>query len=369
MILCTSAGLNVSGVMTKDHAFVMVHISGQNIDVETTNIHGFDPGSRKEFNDQISGITGFAYVPAQNYRDRQTIGQMELISLIMNNRIAELEKQNRYADAVPIAVDRAAFLSGNVTAVSKTTNPGSIFSDPRQDMMDRHFNYGAMLLKAGREEDCLRWAATVIATYPQDTRPADSSGEDRWQEFILAAANNRIIKFTRANQRTQARNFLESHKALLSPVNYLQLDATLVDSELLDSANKIRTAVEGASVIEAIDEARTKGRIVEKRAAEILTFAILKTASVLSAAPGRDWRAAIEFIQASIDRFGANRELEQSLQSYQGNLAADYHNRFAAAWNNRNFDEAERILNEGLAEFPDNRQLLANRETVNRQRQ
>jgi hypothetical protein len=73
-------------------------------------------------------------------------------------------------------------------------------------------------------------------------------------------------------------------------------------------------------------------------------------------------------MESAIARYGSNRELEQALRTYRDNLAADYHNRFASAWNRRNFDEARRILNEGLAEFPDNRQLLSDRDIVDRQR-
>jgi hypothetical protein len=73
-------------------------------------------------------------------------------------------------------------------------------------------------------------------------------------------------------------------------------------------------------------------------------------------------------MENAINRFGPNRELEQTLQTFRQNRAGDFHNRFAAEWNRRNFEEAERILNEGLAEFPDNRQLLSNRETINRRR-
>ena len=51
------------------------------------------------------------------------------------------------------------------------------------------------------------------------------------------------------------------------------------------------------------------------------------------------------------------------------NRVSDFHNRFAAAWNRRNYDEARRILDEGLAEFPGDRQLLSDREIADRYRQ
>jgi len=360
MILCESAGIRTSGVITKDHALVTVHIDGEDIDVETTNRYGFDPGNRREFHDQFGRLTGFTYVPARNYRDRQTIGKIELVSLILSNRISDLERQNRYADSVPLSIDRATLLLGNALAVTpEAYSSEALFTDPRKELMDRLHNYGAWLLRANREEDALRWADAASSKYPEP---------DRWQDFIFAAVNNRIARFKRENKIADARNFLESRKAVLTEANYTMLDMVVLDSELLTSANQIRTAAEGNAVLTAVVQARDSGKVDETRAAELITFAIQKTASVLSAAPARDWRAAIRYIEDSIERFGRNREVEQSLRTYRSNLAVDYHNRFAAEWNKRNYDEAERILLEGLAELPDDRQLLVDMETVNKNR-
>jgi hypothetical protein len=356
MILCEALDILVSGVMTKDHAFVTVHIGEMDYDVETTNPHGFDPGTRKEFNDEWGRATGFAYVPPQNYRERMKISKTELISLIMNNRIAELERGNRFAQAVPIAIDRAALLLGSELAGNKDAYPtDGLFKNPYIDILDRVFNYGSTLLKANKEEDALLWAAAASPLYP---------APERWQEFTSAAVNNRFVRFTKARQTTEARIFLETHKALITEAEYAQHDIVLIDTELLSSAQKIRTAEEGYASVDSISEALANGKINENRAKELLTFSVQKTAQILSAAPARNWRAAVNYIESSIERLGSNRDLEQSLQSYRQNLATDYHNRFADAWNKKNFDEAVRILNEGLAEFPNDRQLLKNKETV-----
>jgi len=356
MILCKSAGLNTSGVMTREHAFIIVHIDGQDIDVETTNRYGFDPGNRREFHDQFGRLTGFTYVPAQNYRDRQTIGQIELVSLILNNRIAEHERANRFADAVPLAVDRAALLYGSTLAVNEGSSLSShIFDDPRNDLVDRLFNYGAYLLRSNREEEALGWAAA-----------AGNSHNARWQEFILAAVNNRVARYARDRKLVNARNFLEENRNHLTRENYAQIDAILTDAELLIGANGIRTAADGESVIRLIEQTRENGRISAGRADELIVFSLLRTAFYLSSPPDRDWRAAIRYLESAPVRFAANREVEQALDTYRGNLASDYHNRFAAEWNRRNYDEAQRILNEALIEFPANRQLLSDREIVNR---
>jgi len=356
VILCKSAGIDTSGVITMDHAFAMVHINGQDIDVETTNPYGFDPGNKKEFHDSSGKITGFAYVPPQNYRDRQTINQIELVSLILNNRIGDYEKANNFASSVPLAVDRAALLLGNSYALtSEISTSDFLFVDPRKDLMDRLINYGASLLKANKEEDCVRWAVLASSSYP-DT--------NRWNELYLAAINNRISRFIKEKKISDARNFLENQKNHITEANYAQLDMLIVDADLLNRANNFKTATEGDVIIADIELARKDGRLNEKRASEILTYTIQRTAMSLCAAPQRDWRAAIRYLENAISKYGANRELEQSLRTYKGNLVADYHNRFATEWNKKNFEEAKRILNEGLNEFPNDRQLLSDKKIV-----
>ena len=360
-ILCKSAGINTSGVMTKDHAFAMVHINGQNFDVETTNPYGFDPGNRKEFHDSSGKTTGFAYVPPQNYRDRQTITQIELVSLILNNRVGELERSNNFSASVPIAVDRAALLLGNsYKNTADVSKSDFLFTDPRKDIMDRLLNYGASLLRSNKEEDGIRWAVFASSVYP-DT--------NRWQEFFLAAVNNRLSRFVKEKKIQDARVFLESQKSLISEADYNQFDMLIIDADLLNRINIFTTAAEGNDVLTAIDQARANGKITEKRASELLTYSIQKIAASLCAPPGRDWRAAIRYLLDVIPKYGlgANKELEKSLRMYMDNLAADYHNRFATEWNKKNYAEAERILNEGLAEFPKDRQLLSDKQTISKQ--
>jgi len=139
------------------------------------------------------------------------------------------------------------------------------------------------------------------------------------------------------------------------------------DADLLNKTNSFKTAAEGGDVISAIEQARANGKINDKRAAELLNYTIQKTASYLCAPPNKDWRAAIRYLEGAIAKYGTNRELDQAIRTYKNNIVADYHNRFAAEWNKKNFPEAERIINEGLAEFPNDRQLLADKQTVDKQ--
>jgi len=224
--------------------------------------------------------------------------------------------------------------------------------------MDRLLNYGASLLRSNKEEDGIRWAVFASSVYP----------DARWQEFFSAAVNNRMSKYIKEKKIQDAYNFLENQKSLISEADYVQFDMLIVDADLFNRANNFKTPDEGNDLIFAIEKARANGRLPEKRTSELLTYTIQKTAMSLCAPPGKDWRAAIHYLENAISKYGPNRELEQSLRTYKANLIADYHNRFAAEWNKKNYAEAERILNEGLVEFPNDKQLLSDKQTIAKNR-
>jgi len=251
MILCKSAGLDVNAVVTKDHAFAAVNIDGEFIDVETTNRYGFDPGNRREFHDQFGKVTGFAYVPQRNYRDRQAIGSIELISLILWNRIADLERRNRFTEAVPLAVDRLFLLNG-AAAIVNSDSYSALFEEPYRSLLDRLLNYGSSLLRAGKEDDGLLWAALASPKYPD---------EKRWSEFVFAAANNRLNKYLKAGRIAEAGNFLDSQRPFLDSASYAHLENFFTDTDLATRTGRIRNIADGDAVIAAIEEARINNKI------------------------------------------------------------------------------------------------------------
>jgi hypothetical protein len=336
--------------MTKDHAFVQVNTglgSEEFTDVETTNPYGFDPGNRKEFHDGFGRLTGFAYVPPGNYRERSSITPIELVSLILSNRIADLEKRNRFAEAVPLAVNRMALLEGRSMAAAN-----SFFEDPRRDLVTRIFNFGASLLKAGKEEDALRWAAFAGPLYPEG---------ERWQEFANAAVNNRLVRFIRQKQAESARDFLAASAGILSEENYKKMDAMVLEAELAEAAQAVKSADEADGVLAAIAAAEERAVLPAERAAELRIFVVGKAAALLASPPARDWSAAIAFLEKAAATYGSSRKWEQAIENYRANYAAEYHNRFADAYNGGKLGEAQKILDEGLAKFPRDQRLLSDR--------
>ncbi len=115
LVLARSVGLSVGGVRTSDHAFCFVLVNGQQIDVETTNPLGFNPGAKKDFTDSFGKLTGYTYVPPGNYRDRRTIGEKELLSLILYNRVSEYIDGRAFRDALQPAVSAFALMGSDDT--------------------------------------------------------------------------------------------------------------------------------------------------------------------------------------------------------------------------------------------------------------
>jgi tetratricopeptide (TPR) repeat protein len=342
-ILATAVGLDVRGVMTRDHAFASISVGAETIDVETTNPFGFDPGSRREFHNQFGQVTGFAYVPSRNYRDRVFISQLELLSLILSNRIADLESRGRYDSAIPLAIDRAILLSQRQDRVSSP-----LFSDPQKDLMDRIFNYGASLLKGGKEIEALEWIDMAGRQFPEDSR---------WQEFLFAALNNQFVKLLQARRITEAREILDRYTSRLEAGNHKRLDAQIVDAELVDLSSHIARPGDAEAALTAISAAEDRSLLSPARITEIRNFVILTEGERLKNEEGT--AAAIAFTEAGIARYGRNSRLDEALRVFRSNRAAVLHNAFAELFNRGDYVEARRIVQAALEEFPGNRQLMA----------
>lgn len=345
-ILAEAAGLDVRGVMTKDHAFATVNTGTEIIDVETTNPYGFDPGTRREFHDDFGKLTGFAYVPARNYRDRADISLLELCSLILSNRITDLGKRGRYAEAVPLAVNRAAMLANRPESVSSP-----FFQDGEQDLLDLIFDYGVSLLNGRRETDALAWAE-----YARPLHPGGDAGEKRWREFTLAAVNNYIVRLIKADNIADARAALDRYATVLAPADYDKLDIQTLEAELLDMVKSLNKTKNAEEILAAIDEAARDSRLPAARITELRNFVIISEGNRL--AKMREGNiTAIAFTEEAIAKYGRNSQLDRALGAHQQNRIADLHNRFASLFNGRNYAEARDHIEKALEEFPENRQL------------
>jgi tetratricopeptide (TPR) repeat protein len=345
-VLARAAALELRGVITRDHAFITLDAGDELIDIETTNSFGFDPGSRREFHDRFGRATGFAYVPARNYRERNDLSILELVSVILSNRIAEAELSGRFYESPGLALDRAALLSFRERSLESP-----FFSEPETDLKNRLMNYGAYLVRQGREEDALAWADAAFNVAP-DT--------GLWEEFAFACLNNLLVKSVRAGKLTEARHLLDENRSRLSNESYAKLDLLVRDAEMVELSAGVRGPEETGAALNAL----AASGLEPARLIELREFVILTEGNRIAAAQG--WQAAIGWLEEALERYGPSAQITNALRIYRSNRASDLHNGFADLYNKRDYAAAREWIQGALAEFPNNRQLATDLELVDR---
>ena len=327
-ILGTAVGLEVAGVNTIDHAFCSVKAGDEHIDVETTNPYGFDPGKKNEFQDGFGKTTGFSYVPPANYRDRSFINVLTLFSLILQNRIADAESEDRYVDAVGIAVDRWVLLGGG---------PGAVY----EDVIIRMLNYGTLLSRAGREEDALAWAYKGVLAYGE---------HPKWNDFIDGVANNLLLKLVRRGQLEEARERLDSLKLRLTADAVQSLELMVCDAELLAALDEVMTGGADSDFLEVLNRIRLDEVISAGRLQEVELNWRLHRIRLIAESEG--WAAANNAAEEAISEMGRLPQLESARRIYYSNQKAVLYNAAADAFNSRLYDEARTLTEQAMLEFP-----------------
>ncbi len=335
-IMGRSVGLDIRGVATRDHAFCLLRLGDTSIDVETTSPLGFDPGSKTEFHDAFGRVTGFAYVPPRNYADRTNLDPMELVSLILSNRIAEADAAGRFAESVGCSVDRLALLS------YEASDAGSeVYAKARGELTERLLNFGTALARDGKEASALEWAAYVQGRFGQDPR---------WLDFCYSALNNLVVRDLRRRAYQDGRANLSQWASLVSEDKRNLLETLLTDGELTAQVQAAQDSVAWDSADTAIAQAQRDGRIGAPRAVELRVFGALSEAQ--AAAKSGGYGEALQVLDRAISRIGPEGPLVSAQRVFRANRVAELHNGFAELFNQHRFDEAKTYILSALQEFP-----------------
>ncbi|MBN1520186.1 MAG: hypothetical protein JW923_08850 [Spirochaetales bacterium] len=151
LLLAKAAGLNASGVVTRDHSFVSLDLgAGASVDVETTNPHGFDPGSKKEFLDSFGRVTGYAYVPPSDTQSRRPVDARHIVGLIAWNEATLAEREADYLRALSLAADAYAWMGDD---------------EARRYLGERAHNAAAFFLNSGRMDQGIQFITRVMERY------------------------------------------------------------------------------------------------------------------------------------------------------------------------------------------------------------
>ena len=284
LVLARSVGLSVGGVRTTDHAFCTVTVGGSTVDVETTSPYGYDPGSRKEFTDSFGRVTGFAYVPPSNYRDRTPVGERGLLSLILYDRVSYATERGDHAGALE-------------PAVTGWTLAGDALS--RGTLVTALSNYAVWLGQAGRFEEAV--------TFLEDAERAfgrDPGLFQRRRELL----HNKVVSQVEAGNLDAAEALLASDARadILEPANRSELLRWIIELRADRSAQKDDFTAAAAVIADGISRMGADPQLLE--AYEVYThnaFVQLYNA--------RRFREAKVLLEAALGRYPGSRVIRQDL--------------------------------------------------------
>ena len=338
LIFARSAGLSVEGVSAVDHAFCSVVLPGRTIDVETTTKHGFDPGKKREFVDDFGNTTGYSYVPPSDYSRRQTIGEKELLSLILQNRISMLERHRMFPEAVQLAVDRYVLVND---------------ADTYGHMVREFLNFAAQLNERHDYHRAIDFLSAVVDRYGWH---AD------YQKIYGILSYNVVVNLIQSERYDEALQRVDNYSAegWMDSVKSGQLGTQIAERMLARD-------ISGLPIPEALLLVRdfySKGMLAQDRYLEYSVMLHIRHAEEL--AQTGDYLGATRRISASIDDLGNNSRLNEARKVYLYNYSVGIHNQFAGLFNRREYSEAKKLVVNALAHFPESSILQDDLESVSR---
>jgi len=337
MLLARYHHIIIKGIHTVDHAFCL--LPGQNgqpdIDIETTNEWGFDPGSRKEFQSSFTDRTGFVYVPPGHYRTRILIGDKEMAGLILQNRIVELQKRNLHQDALTLAADRLV-LTGSQQArsdyFSAVQNAASLFNTQK---------------KYVKAVEIINKVETGLSGIP------DTLKETRSKILFNACAD-----LVNQNKLDEAQTFVSNWKNFLSKNDEVNINKIIIQRDLELKVSK------GFSLplIDTIKSAADAGQISAAKASSMAAFNYsLKAQQLSKTGKHKDALLLLESVPSWVKN---DREYKRLLSILKQNAAIDFHNRIVKLLRSDQKNEAKVLLSEALNLIPGNTILLQDKRQI-----
>lgn len=294
MALAKSAGLDVCGNRAPDHCFCSVTIDGKKYDVETTNPMGFNPGEKRMISQNGSGTT-YAMIPKKNYIGRYSVSDKMLVSLVARNVTAfEMDKRN-YKTAFPLASARLIFLQ-NDTESEK--------NDSRRDFDLVASNYAADLQRQKKFYQSMEWLDLVIEKW--------GIGEGLSRNYS-DAIYNAVLFYCNQGEFSSAKEILNERKIYLSQNDFDELSQIIFETPWIQ---KISKSSNEKKFLEAIDLCN----------------------QALKISPN-------------------NTKIKKLLQTVLTNYDITIHNQFATFANKGDYDNAKKVLEEGLKNHPESTTL------------
>lgn len=329
MYLMKKQHIPVIAVETPLHAFCTVLADNRQVDVETTNPWGFDPGKQKDVS--TAERKKFVTVPAKKYADRRNVPDRRILALIYNNRISQLQAQGRDDETVGLALDAMILQKG---ADQKEYAPYVTFTQCV-------YNAAANEINNDNEEQGLALTAQAAELYG-DT--------PLYHQFAASAVGTLINKKTNVSDYTGANEILRLYQNRLDKKDYDEMYESTLYNSLVDSADS-KPFDDALAGIKAQKSVLTRQHYVQ-----LVSYVYSGEADRL--AKDDKWLEAAALCTNGLEEIPGTSSLTQQKQVYENNYAVSIHNKAAMMFNNGDKDGARAAISEGLSHLPNSTLLM-----------
>lgn len=343
MAAAKAAGLDVRGQRTTQHAFCSIYVPGakegqlKKIDVETTNPYGFNPGSREaiELEDQIKG---YYLVPKKFYSNRKEVSDGIFAGLIAGNLTSEYIKSRNFKKAVSLGAARWEIVKSEpAKSVAFVRNEFDILAANYLTVMSYSFpDY----LSA------FDWYISFIERWG-NTDFLQNNLDNSFVNLLILSSQERNYELTM--------EFYEKYKDKVSASQITKVEEIIADtiiSKATVGLNKEKSITEINRLI-ASEELAIPAR--RKRAELHLESYWLEILNVYMNT--RDYENGYSKANLAASQLPKSSKIKTMQNSFFKNIIVTIHNQFVKEANARNFDAAQKILEEGLKKYPDNKSL------------
>lgn len=329
LALAKDCGLDARVQETAKHAFITIYTKdGQQVDVETTNPQGFNPGTRKMVRENSTGSKKYTIVPKNYYANRNEISDRKAVTLVAKNLCSFMNDKNDYQTAVPLAVSVYMFVEREKVLV-------------RQDLDALCANYAAYANKTSNFEQALDFLESVYDAYGAS-------------EILEKNYNN--IAYNSAAQNCNANNFEEAwnnynrRKPLLSQKDSAEINAMIWESEVLYKAQ----ALEGDEGIACVQQYRATVKDPKLLSQLERIEEIHWSKKIVPYLNREQYFEAIKLCDRALLSLPKSSYLKSTKSQCYYNHGVKIHNQVVPLINARKYTEALEILNEASRDNPEN---------------
>ncbi|MBN2535568.1 MAG: tetratricopeptide repeat protein [Spirochaetales bacterium] len=375
-MLCVKAiGLDVWGIKTKDHAFCRVKTGEGEFDVETTNIYGFDPGVKKEFTDKFGNLTGYSYVPPGNYSQRSDISDLELLSLILQNRITYLNDKDNYYAAFELAIDLNGLFNDDNSFTILTAMIGNMvfWYSSRKEYEQGILFYDTMMtiFPNARTEDVRYKFVHNYVLHLLNIKAIDQAEqliternkkglfkEEEYRELMIYIILDKANKLSEESYKDAVQLLDESIKTFGEDERLVKIKKGLIN-------NWIAMHLNNENWDQAEELANTfiaKGDITEKQWTSFMSVIFNGRAFIIAEEKG--YLEAAAYLKKALEILKNDKTLKTNYENYLYNYTVEIHNKVVILIKEKKYEEAIKLINEGLSHAPDSSLLKKDLEKI-----